>query len=97
MAQAELDEMLAREYSRGWEMAEPCRKENEKLKTALRACRALIDAILCEQKGGDPISPVEAQGHASYFYAGRSGVKQSGLAGNQRSDLVKSVDERKEL
>lgn len=46
MTQAELDEMLAREYSRGWEMAEPCRKENEKLKTALRACRALIDAIL---------------------------------------------------
>ena len=48
MAQAELDKMLAREYSRGWEMAEPCRKENEKLKTALRACRALIDAILYE-------------------------------------------------
>lgn len=48
MTQAELDEMLAREYSRGWEMAAPCRKENEKLKTALRACRALIDAILYE-------------------------------------------------
>lgn len=48
MTQAELDEMLANEYSRGWEMAAPCRKENEKLKTALRACRALIDAILCE-------------------------------------------------
>ncbi len=48
MTQAELDEMLAREYSRGWEMAAPCRKENERLKTALRACRALIDAILYE-------------------------------------------------
>lgn len=48
MTQTELDEMLAKEYSRGWEMAAPCRKENEKLKTALRACRALIDAILCE-------------------------------------------------
>lgn len=48
MTQAELDEMLAKEYSRGWEMAAPCRKENEKLKTALRACRALIDAILYE-------------------------------------------------
>ena len=48
MTQAELDEMLAREYSRGWEMAALCRKENERLKTALRACRALIDAILYE-------------------------------------------------
>lgn len=48
ITQAELDEMLAKEYSRGWEMAAPCLKENEKLKTALRACRALIDAILCE-------------------------------------------------
>lgn len=48
MTQAELDEMLAREYSRGWEMAAPCRKENERLKTALQACRALIDAILYE-------------------------------------------------
>ena len=79
MARAELDEMLAREYSRGWEMAEPCRKENEKLKTALRACRALIDAILYEQRGGDPISPVEAQGHASYFCALPYGIKLGGV------------------
>lgn len=48
MTQAELDEMLEKEYSRGWEMATPCRKENERLKAALQACRALIDAILYE-------------------------------------------------
>ena len=29
--------------------------------------------------GGDPNISLEALGHASYFHASRSGVKQSGL------------------
>lgn len=37
------------------------------------------------------ISPIKALGYASYFYAGRLGVKQSGLTMNQRCDLVEKA------